>query len=124
MTDIFAIAENDMALTLEADGRPVIVTNPAGLPANVRGDVNDISQVIDPETGTGFSGSVSSVSLRISSLEAVYGNDLPIEIKDDRIKPWTVLFTDVNGVAQLRKVKESNPDLMSGVLTLILEGYE
>ncbi len=125
MTDLFAIAERDMAITLERDGRPVVVTNPDGLVApDLRGDVNDISQVIDSETGTAVSGSTVSVSLRISSLQVVYGNDLPIEIKDETIKPWTVSFTDVNGVSQLTKVKESNPDLMSGVLTLILEGYE
>lgn len=122
------LAEQDLSFILEDKvngfGWDITVTNPAGLSStDLVGSSTDISQVIDPDTGEVVSGRSASVALRISSLVAVFGNDLPEGIADTSGKPWLVTFNDINGNPFTFKVQQSNPDRTIGIITLLLEFY-
>jgi hypothetical protein len=119
------LAESDLAAVLEDDvygfGWPISVTNPAGVVASgLVGSSQDISQIIDPDTGQAVSGRLATVVLRISSLSAV---GIPAYIADEAGKPWVIIFDDINGNAHAFKVAESNPDRTIGVVVCILEAY-
>ena len=120
-------AEKDLAFILEDDLRggawPVTVINPAGLSTTLKGYTNDISQLIDPDTGQAVSGRLATMSLRISSLIAAGDTTLPESVADDTTKPWLITFTDINGTSYTFKVSESNPDRAIGIITCMLEKY-
>jgi len=120
-------AESDLGSILEDSstgfGVPIIVTDPNGTIGNLIGFSDDISQVIDPDTGVAVSGRFATVALRISSL-TLAGLDLPIGIADASSKPWQIQFDDINGNTFLFKVSESNPDRALGIVTCQLELYE
>ena len=84
---------------------------------------NDISQVIDPDTGQVVSGRLASVALRMTSLNAAFSNVLPVGIADDSSKPWVVEFLDIAGFPYKFKVIKSNPDRAAGIVTLLLDRY-
>lgn len=121
------IAETDLGLILEDSstgfGYSITVTNPSGTVRPLTGFSNDISQIIDPDTGQAVSGRLASVALHISALIAA-GLALPVGIADAGIKPWIVEFDDINGNAFKFKVSKSNPDRALGLVTLVLELYE
>ena len=121
-----SIAEIDLGIILEDDiyggGWSITVTNPAGLIKPLTGFSNDISQIIDPDTGQPVSGNLASVALRIGALTAV-GLTLPVGIADISSKPWLIQFDDINGNAFTFKVSQSNPDRTLGIVTCLLELY-
>lgn len=122
------IAEQDLGFILEGDENgfrwPITVTDPDGnVSSGLYGFSDDISQVIDPDTGQAVSGRLASVSLRISSL-ALQGLGIPVAIADSSRKPWLVAFDDINGNAFTFKVQESNPDRTLGNVVCILELYQ
>jgi hypothetical protein len=120
-------AEADLAFILEDSatgfGWSISVTDPNGLNRPLTGSSNDISQVVDPETGQVVSGRSASVALRVSSLFEAGFNSLPVGIADSNSKPWLVAFDDINGNSHTFKVIQSNPDRTLGIITLILEAY-
>lgn len=120
-------AEADLGLILENDtigfGWPITVTDPTGTAVPLTGFSNDISELIDPDTGQALSGRLASVALRISSLTAA-GLSLPEGIADASNKPWLMAFDDINGNPFTFKVQKSNPDRALGIVTCILEIYE
>ena len=118
-------AESDLARILESAtgfGWPITITDPAGVSAPLIGYSNDISQVIDPDTGIAVSGRSASVTLRISSIYAA-ALSLPKGIADSGSKPWVIQFNDINGLPYTFKVAQSNPDRGLGIVTCILETY-
>jgi len=127
-----SIAEQDLATVLEDPitgfGWPIVLTDPAGLTKPLVGHSNDISQVIDPDTGAAVSGRLASVVLRLSS---IFNADdpgpamaIPQGITNNAAKPWLVDFEDINGNPYTFKVKSSDPDRALGVVVLILEFYK
>ena len=122
------VAESDLAFTLEdADtgfGWAIVVIAPGGATqAALTGYSNDIAQMIDPDTGQAVSGRLASVALRISSLTTA-GLTLPVGVMDASLKPWVILFNDINGNPHKFKVVQTNPDRALGLITCILEAYE
>lgn len=121
------LAETDLGNILEDGaygfGWPITVTDPSGTQGQLTGFSDDISQVIDPDTGVAVSGRLASVALRISSLIAA-GLTLPRGIADAANKPWLVEFNDINGNPFKFKVEQSNPDRALGLVTCILEFYD
>lgn len=121
------IAESDLGLILEDSttgfGYSITVTDPSGTVRPLTGFSDDISQIIDPDTGQAVSGRLASVALRISSL-TLAGLGLPCGIADAGSKPWLIEFNDINGNAFTFKVAQSNPDRALGLVTLLLELYE
>jgi hypothetical protein len=119
-------AESDLEFILEdADtgfGWNITMTNPAGITADLVGFSDDISQVIDPDTGQAVSGRLASVALRITSL-ALAGLGLPQAIAGTAGKPWLVTFDSISGETFTFKVAQSNPDRALGVVTCVLEFY-
>lgn len=103
-------------------GVPITVTNPGGTSADLTGFSNDIALTIDPETGMAVSGREASVALHMRDLVDA-GLGLPKNIADEDLRPWVVSFVDVLGITHTFKVKESNPDRASGVITCTLEVY-
>lgn len=121
------IAAADMSFIIETDEHgfrwPITVTDPDGLTADMYGFSDDISQIIDPDTGQAVSGRLASVSLIISSLYAL-GFGIPQGIADVTKKPWLIQFDDINGNSFTFKVSESNPDRALGTVVCILELYD
>ncbi len=104
-------------------GYAITVTNPAGTVVSLVGFSDDISQVIDPETGQAVSGRLASVAININDILAA-GLVLPVAIADASIKPWLISFDSINGVNQVFKVSQSNPDRALGMLVCTLEFYK
>jgi len=121
------IAELDLGLILEDSvtgfGYSIVLTDPSGKVRPFTGFSDDISQIIDPDTGEAVSGRLASVAIRTSSLYAA-GLSLPVGISDAGSKPWIVEFDDINGTACKFKVSQSNPDRALGLITLLLELYK
>lgn len=121
-------AERDLGAIMENSDRgfgwPITLTDPAGLTDNTLvGFSNDISQIIDPDTGQLVSGRLATVALRISSLIAA-GFSMPRGVADGASKPWIVQFNDINGVAYTFKVRQADPDRAIGLVVCILEAYQ
>ena len=120
------IAESDLGLILEDTvtgfGYSITLTDPSGTVRPLTGFSDDISQIIDPDTGQAVSGRLASAALRISSIISA-GLTLPKGIADAGIKPWLVQFDDINGNPYTFKVAQSNPDRALGLVTLLLELY-
>lgn len=120
-------AESDLAFILEDKisgfGFDITVTNPAGTVVNFIGFSNDISQIVDPDTGMIISGRAASVAIRMTSLNTAFSNVLPVGVSDASIKPWIVEFLDIGGASHKFKVIKSNPDRALGVVTLVLDVY-
>lgn len=120
--------ESDLGVILEDDvygpAWLITVTDPAGnTPPAFKGYSNDISQLIDPDTGQAVSGRLASITLRISSLTTA-GLGLPVGISNAVGKPWIVQFDDINGNPFKFKVSQSNPDRTLGIVTCLLELYK
>ena len=122
-----AVAEADLNVILEDSvmgfGYPIILTSPDEVSKNLTGFSNDISTLIDPETGLAVSGRTASAALRISSLIAAGFDTLPRAIQKETDKPWLVQFDDINGNPFTFKVQDGNPDRALGIITLTLEIY-
>jgi len=120
------LAEKDMGAILEDGvrgfGYPITVTDPAGTIGNLTGFSNDISQLIDPDTGVAVSGRLATVALRISSLTTA-GLGLPKNISNKSQKPWIIEFDDINGNPYKFKVKDGDPDRAIGLVICMLELY-
>ncbi len=120
--------ENDLEFIIEDKdsgfGWDINITDPSGTSKDLVGFSNDISQVIDPDTGEAVSGRSASVALRISTLITLGFLDLPEGIADASKKPWVVKFDDIQGSSYTFKVMKSNPDRGIGTVTLILESYK
>lgn len=123
-----AIAEADLGAILEDSvtgfGFPITVTDPSGNSgtAPITGFSDDISQIIDPDTGQAVSGRLASVAIRIGLLTEV-GLGVPVGIADAASKPWLIAFNDINGNAFTFKVSQSNPDRAIGLVICLLELY-
>ncbi len=122
-----ATAETDLAGILEDDvygfGWPISVTDPNGTVGALKGYSNDISQLIDPDTGEAVSGRLASAVLRISTLTAK-GLGIPVGIADAASKPWLITFDDINGNAFTFKVSKADPDRTLGIVVCMLEIYK
>jgi hypothetical protein len=122
------IAETDLGKILEDNthgfGWSITMTNPAGtIVSGLIGYSNDISQIIDPDTGQAVSGRSASISIRIGLLTS-NGLGLPVGISDATIKPWLVSFDDINGNTFTFKVLKSDPDRALGLVVCLLELYQ
>lgn len=118
--DLHQLAEADLAFTLEGDGQTVTLTAPDGTAADFQAISNDISLLIDPDTGVPVSGRNANVALRIASLRTA-GLELPKGIEDGAQVPWLVEYNTVGGDQITTKVMASNPDRAIGIVTLRLE---
>lgn len=123
-----AIAEADLGVILEDSatgfGFPITVTSPGGTNETLTGFSDDISQLIDPDTGQAVSGRQASIALRISTIYTKFpGEGLPRSIANATLKPWVVEFDDINGNPGTFKVSESMPDRAAGMIVCILEIY-
>lgn len=122
-------AERDLGFILEDDKRgfgwPITLIAPNDVQARLIGFSDDISQIIDPDTGQIVSGRVASVSLRTSTiLCAMPTSGFPRAIADETKKPWRVKFDDLCGQEYLFKVMASDPDRTLGLVVCMLEIYE
>jgi len=113
-------------LILEDDtygyGWAIVLTDPAGTEVPLTGFSDDISQIIDPDTGQAVSGRLASAVLRISSITGA-GLTMPKGISDRTSKPWLISFDDINGNPYTFKVSQADPDRALGVVVCILEFY-
>ena len=104
-------------------GYSISLENPAGTVKPLTGFSNDISQVIDPDTGVSVSGRLATAALNINDIIDA-GLELPKGIADAGSKPWLIRFDDINGNAHTFKVSKSDPDRTLGMLICTLEFYK
>ena len=104
-------------------GYSIVLTDPAGTIAPLTGFSNDISQVIDPDTGVAVSGRLATAALNINDIIAG-GVTLPKGVADAGSKPWLITFSDINGNINTFKVSKSDPDRAIGMLICTLEFYK
>lgn len=116
-TDLRSILENDQDFAV-----PIVVTNPDGVSATLKGLQTDHALTIDPETGVAVTGSNVSVALSIQALQQA-GIGQPRGIADSSRRPWLVQFTTPTGDTQKFKVAEALPDKL-GCLVLRLEVWK
>lgn len=122
------IAEADLATVMESEESfrwPVVLTDPDG---NTHTDplyatINDVSGLIDPDTGQLVSGRVVTIAIRISSITALELGIPEGESSSNR-RPWVVDFTDMAGSSHVMKVSRGDPDLTLGIVNLYLEVYK
>lgn len=122
--NIRQLAEQDLGQTLEDSangfGWPVTLTNPAqAVFGNLTAQVDDISQMIDPDTGVVVSGRKAAATMRISSLNTA-GAGVPNGIADNSSRPWLITFDDINGNEYTFKVEDADQDRTLGVVVLML----
>ena len=121
------LAQSDLGKILRDEtsgfGWPITITDPDGVTANLIGFSDDISQIIDPDTGQSVSGRMASVALPMDSFSPE-GMGLPQGIADSASKPWIIEFLDILGKSHKFKVAESNPDRALGVVICRLEVYK
>ncbi len=114
MGDLQALAELDLASTLEADGRAVTLLSPDGISATVMSIANDISETIDPETNMIVPGRDFQLTYRTSSL-----TDQPVAI-NNRTQCWKVSGTTIQGQDYTARVDGVFPDGTTGMTRLLL----
>lgn len=114
----FILGDNERGFGWEIE-----VIDPNGTSAVLTGFSNDVSDLIDPDTGQSVSGRVASIALRIAHL-TIANLGLPQGISDTSGKPWRVKFNDIDGGAHTFKVQQSNPDRALGIVTCVLEVYK
>lgn len=104
-------------------GWPITLINPAGQEARLTGFSDDISQIIDPDTGQAVSGRLATIALWITE---IYQCDfeLPVGVHDGAKKPWLSKFDDIHGRPYVFKVQQSNPDRALGLVVCQLEFYK
>jgi hypothetical protein len=115
--DLRSILENDQDFAV-----PIVVTNPDGVSANLKGLQTDHALTIDPETGMAVTGSNASVALSILALQEA-GIGMPRAISAGSKLPWLVEFTTPTGDTQKFKVSEALPDKL-GCLVCRLEAWK
>ena len=108
-----------MSDTTAGPGRTVVLTDPDNRTRTVTGISNDISQVIDPETGVPVSGRSVVVSFLISDLIAA-GFAVPVGVADEGIKPWRAGYTDLFGTTHRFKILHADPDRTLGIVICTL----
>ncbi len=121
MAGLRELAEADLKTILEDEvygfAVDITLTNPAGVTQTLKGFSNDVSQIIDPETGQIVSARLATATLRLSSITI----GTPEGIADPKSKPWLCAFDDILGNSHIFKVAQGNPDLALGVIFMILE---
>ena len=125
--NIRMLAEADLAITLEDSatgfGWPVKLTDPAGVEyLNLTAQADDISQIVDPDTGTVVSGRKAAATLRQSTLKARGIGEIK-GVADTTRKPWLATFDDIGGTAYTFKVEYADPDRTLGTITLVLGAW-
>ena len=118
-------AEADMRMIIgDLDGfawsATVIAPDESSASLNVLS--NDVSAMIDPDTGLIVTGRTASASIPIADLTAA-GLGLPTGIANATSKPWVVEFDDINGTSYTFKVASTQPDRSLGLVVCLLEEY-
>lgn len=118
------LAQTDLAAILEDEsqgfGWPIVVINPLGKSVSLSGRSNDVSEMINIDTGETISGRFASVTIRIQLL-IDNGLSLPQAVPDSSDKPWLIKFDDINGNSYTFKVARSMPDRTLGSVNCVLE---
>jgi hypothetical protein len=125
--DLRRLAQTHLGVILEDKtkgfGWDITVIDPNGVTALLTGFSNDVSDLIDPDTGQAISGRVASVALRIAHLK-LNNLGIPQGISNRLTKPWVVKFNDIGDEEHTFKVQQSNPDRALGIVTCLLEVYK
>lgn len=100
-------------------GLAIEVTSPAQKVATLKGFTNDISTILDPETGQAVTGEAISVALPLGPVLAAFDDQVPEAIADASSKPWLVAFE-----SNTYKVREARPDRTLGIVVCLLEHYD
>lgn len=118
------LAAEDLVAILEDDefgfAVNITLTDPDANEQELQGFSNDITQIIDPETGQIVSGRLATATLPMASITLT---GFPEGIADASKKPWLVAFDDILGQPYTFKVARANPDRALGLIFLVLELY-
>lgn len=104
-------------------GWPFTITDPDGKTRPLTGWSNDISSLIDPDTGQAVSGRHATVTMSMEDLEE-QGFDLPKGENFSNAKPWLIGWNDLRGNAYTFKISSADPDRTINSVTCILEAWD
>jgi hypothetical protein len=104
----------------EGFGCDFTLVSPAGIKVELKGLDQDISALIDPETGQAVTGRLATMVVSMKALEEA-GVSLPRGVADEGSHVWMVLATNVLGKPRKWKVSEARPDASIGLTTMFLE---
>jgi hypothetical protein len=99
--------------------RELTLTSPAGVVTALGGYATDVSESVDPETGTVVAGRRASVAVSLLSIAL-----MPEAEAEAGARPWVVTFADLALASTIWKVVEVRPDRAVGVVVLLLETYD
>ena len=117
-------ADTTWILTNEDDfGWPITLMDPSGKSESLIGFSDDISEVIDPQTGEVVSGRFATAVFSMATLTAAGFTSLPEGVMNTAGKPWLVVFDDVYGASHTFNVESSKPDRAMGVVVCHLGTY-
>lgn len=102
-------------------GWPIILKDPSGKESEITGLSNDISMVVDPDTGMLVSGRDATIAVSIQTLRTAGFEVDPRAVSQGL--PWVVEFLDINGVLGRFKVSRTSPDRSIGLIVMHLEVY-
>ncbi len=111
-----------MADTSTAAGWAGVLTNPNQVSSNLTVRTNDISLVIDADTGQAVSGRTCTVVFDLEALDSA-SIGVPIGVPDESSKPWIFETSDSRGIQYKFKIVSTEPDNILGLLTCFLEVY-
>lgn len=101
----------------------ITLTEPNGTTHGLKGILQIIHNLIDPDTGQPVSGFLATVSLNALDLQA--GSiDIPFGEMSTSARPWTVESVNVLGNTILTKVVRVAPDETNGNIVIDLGAYE
>lgn len=116
------IAEKDLRFILGDSGWSFTIFDPSENALPVTGLSNDISRLIDPDTGQAVSGRFATISVSYRAFHDA-GMEVPRSIPETTSKPWVVQATDVLGKEYRFKIIRSEPDRTLGLILCTLEAY-
>jgi len=105
-------------------GWPFTITDPSGNTGTLTGWSNDISAVIDPDTGQAVSGRLATVSLHVDDMVEAGLDPIPKGENFSTSRPWVIEVSNVLGDPPAKfKISRADPDRTVGCVNCMLEAY-
>lgn len=100
----------------------IVLLDPAQVEYPLKSIVTVIHNLVDPDTGQPVSGYLATASINRLDLNAL-GITLPEGVSDERERPWTIRYTNIDGVEITNKITRAAPDEANGNILCDLGSY-
>ena len=100
----------------------IVLLDPAQVEYPLKSIVTVIHNLVDPDTGQPVSGYLATASINRLDLNEL-GITLPEGVSDELQRPWTIRYTNIDGVEITNKITRSAPDEANGNILCDLGSY-